>query len=225
VLSLRHRVRPGHSLALPCPQPNPPRLMASLHPPDPTPTHQPWRPSLEQLFEDYFALMPAYQGLEGPGDGSGGGLERLTFLRLLFGVFPTFRGSPLQPGFDRCGCGGWGAGAAGPSPPSCVVARPSLHTHRFCSLTPSCNSTCRLPNQQQHTGCCRSVTRVASSHPSALAGLVLSPATCDAWWPRLTTHSVLTRCPSRCVVCVAVVVCGCVDTPQHTHTHTQGACV
>lgn len=38
--------------------------------------------------------MPEYQGLEG-------GLERLEFLRLLFGVFPTFRESPLQPGFDR----------------------------------------------------------------------------------------------------------------------------
>jgi hypothetical protein len=57
---------------------------------------QPWRPSLQQLFEDYWALMPEYQGLEG-------GLGQLEFLRLLFGVFPTFRESPLQPGFDRWG--------------------------------------------------------------------------------------------------------------------------
>lgn len=38
--------------------------------------------------------MPEYQGLEGE-------LGQLEFLRLLFGVFPTFRESPLQPGFDR----------------------------------------------------------------------------------------------------------------------------
>lgn len=57
---------------------------------------QPWRPSLQELFEDYWVLMPEYQGLSG-------GLDQLQFERLLFGVFPTFRESPLQPGFDRWG--------------------------------------------------------------------------------------------------------------------------
>jgi hypothetical protein len=47
------------------------------------------------LFEDYWVLMPEYQGISG-------GLDQLEFQRLLFGVFPTFRESPLQPGFDRC---------------------------------------------------------------------------------------------------------------------------
>lgn len=54
---------------------------------------QPWRPSLQALFDDYWRLMPAYQGLDG--------LEGLSFRRLLFGFFPTFRDSPLKPGFDR----------------------------------------------------------------------------------------------------------------------------
>jgi hypothetical protein len=42
--------------------------------------------------------MPPYQGLTG-------GLDQLAFQRLLFGVFPTFRDSPLAPGFDRWVCG------------------------------------------------------------------------------------------------------------------------
>eukprot|EP00877_Chromochloris_zofingiensis_P003085 jgi/Chrzof1/12778/Cz07g07080.t1_CRUP[v5.2] len=55
---------------------------------------QSWRPSLEMLMEDYWRLMPEYQGLPN-------GLEGLTFVRLLFGFFPTFKNSPLKPGFDR----------------------------------------------------------------------------------------------------------------------------
>eukprot|EP00879_Flechtneria_rotunda_P025809 GHRR01027456.1.p1 GENE.GHRR01027456.1~~GHRR01027456.1.p1 ORF type:complete len:257 (+),score=91.59 GHRR01027456.1:84-854(+) len=53
-----------------------------------------WRPSLHQLFEDYWQLMPEYQQLSG-------GLDQLEFLRLLFGFFPTYKDSPLKPGFDR----------------------------------------------------------------------------------------------------------------------------
>ncbi|GAQ77784.1 Hypothetical protein KFL_000030600 [Klebsormidium nitens] len=52
----------------------------------------PDRPSLESLLEDYWQLMPKYQGVK---------LENLEFLRVLFGCFPTYRSSPLQPGFDR----------------------------------------------------------------------------------------------------------------------------
>eukprot|EP00775_Hariotina_reticulata_P005255 gene5255-5490_t len=55
---------------------------------------QPWRPSLHQLFEDYWQLMPQYQQLQGD-------VSQLDFLRLLFGMFPTFKDSPLTPGFDR----------------------------------------------------------------------------------------------------------------------------
>ncbi|TAD78135.1 MAG: FAD-binding oxidoreductase [Oscillatoriales cyanobacterium] len=53
----------------------------------------PSRPSLREVFDDYFQLLPAYQGLES--------LAGLTFQRALFGVFPAFRNSPLQPPVDR----------------------------------------------------------------------------------------------------------------------------
>lgn len=50
------------------------------------------RPSLIDMFDDYLDRMPQYQNVQ---------LEDLTFRRLLYGFFPTFRASPLQPGFDR----------------------------------------------------------------------------------------------------------------------------
>ncbi|MBD2159609.1 FAD-binding oxidoreductase [Limnothrix sp. FACHB-1083] len=53
----------------------------------------PSRPSLHDLFEDYFRLLPAYQNLPS--------LEGLQFQRALFGFFPAFRQSPLQPTVDR----------------------------------------------------------------------------------------------------------------------------
>ncbi|KAI3426308.1 hypothetical protein D9Q98_008681 [Chlorella vulgaris] len=53
---------------------------------------QPNRPSLESLLEDYWRLMPQYQGVA---------LEDLQQLRILFGCFPTYRDSPLRPSFDR----------------------------------------------------------------------------------------------------------------------------
>ncbi|KAK9803372.1 hypothetical protein WJX72_000257 [[Myrmecia] bisecta] len=53
---------------------------------------QPTRPSLEAMMEDYWRLMPHYQGVE---------LDSLQVQRILFGFFPTYRGSPLQPQFDR----------------------------------------------------------------------------------------------------------------------------
>lgn len=56
------------------------------------PTPQPERPSLEALLEDYWRLMPQYQGVA---------LEDLAVLRILWGAFPTYRDSPLRPAFDR----------------------------------------------------------------------------------------------------------------------------
>jgi hypothetical protein len=50
------------------------------------------RPLLEALLEDYWRLMPEYQGVA---------LERLQPLRVLFGFFPTYRRSPLAPAWDR----------------------------------------------------------------------------------------------------------------------------
>ncbi|CAK9220239.1 unnamed protein product [Sphagnum troendelagicum] len=52
----------------------------------------PSRPSLEQMLEDYWNLMPLYQGIK---------LEDLKVLRVLFGCFPTYRSSPLPAAFDR----------------------------------------------------------------------------------------------------------------------------
>lgn len=53
---------------------------------------EPSRPSLEAMLEDYWQLLPEYQGVP---------LEDLEVERILFGFFPTFRASPLAPGFDR----------------------------------------------------------------------------------------------------------------------------
>jgi lycopene cyclase CruP len=52
----------------------------------------PDRPRLTDLFEDYFRLLPQYQGVA---------IEQLRFLRALFGFFPCYRQSPLQPAWNR----------------------------------------------------------------------------------------------------------------------------
>jgi lycopene cyclase CruP len=52
----------------------------------------PSRPSLEQLFEDYLHLLPTYQKVE---------LQQLQFKRALFGIFPCYRKSPLNPKWHR----------------------------------------------------------------------------------------------------------------------------
>ncbi|CAG9460575.1 unnamed protein product [Pedinophyceae sp. YPF-701] len=52
----------------------------------------PGRPRLLDMFEDYWELMPAYQGVD---------LDALAVQRALFGFFPTYRDSPLTPGHDR----------------------------------------------------------------------------------------------------------------------------
>jgi lycopene cyclase CruP len=50
------------------------------------------RISLQQLFDDYFRLLPEYQNIE---------LSQLHFVRALFGFFPCYRQSPLQLTWDR----------------------------------------------------------------------------------------------------------------------------
>lgn len=53
---------------------------------------QPNCPGLEDLLESYWDLMPAYQGVS---------LDDLEILRVVFGIFPTYRDSPLPAAFDR----------------------------------------------------------------------------------------------------------------------------
>ena len=52
----------------------------------------PDRPSLEALLDDYFTLLPQYQQVE---------LAQLNFQRVLWGILPCYRQSPLQPQWDR----------------------------------------------------------------------------------------------------------------------------
>ena len=44
------------------------------------------------MFDAYWAMLPRYQGVD---------LDQLQFQRFLYGVFPTYRSSPLQTPFDR----------------------------------------------------------------------------------------------------------------------------
>jgi flavin-dependent dehydrogenase len=50
------------------------------------------RPSISEIMEDYFELLPRYQGIN---------IDDLDFLRVLYGCFPTYRNSPLQTIFPR----------------------------------------------------------------------------------------------------------------------------
>jgi lycopene cyclase CruP len=52
----------------------------------------PERLSLEFLFDEYFRLLPEYQGIE---------ISQLKFLRALFGFFPSYRQSPLKTTWNR----------------------------------------------------------------------------------------------------------------------------
>ena len=54
----------------------------------------PERPSLETLLRDYWERLGTYQGIPCPD-------EALDVERVLFGVFPTYKASPLAPGADR----------------------------------------------------------------------------------------------------------------------------
>ncbi|KAI4331037.1 hypothetical protein MLD38_029266 [Melastoma candidum] len=52
----------------------------------------PGSPTLEELLEEYWNLMPQYQGVS---------LASLEVLRVIYGIFPTYRASPLPARFDR----------------------------------------------------------------------------------------------------------------------------
>ena len=52
----------------------------------------PERPSFLNLMEHYWNAMPAYQKVD---------LEDIDPLRILFGLFPTYKDAPLAPSFDR----------------------------------------------------------------------------------------------------------------------------
>jgi lycopene cyclase CruP len=66
---------------------------------------QPERPSLHQLFDDYFALLPEYQGID---------LADLTLQRALFGFFPCYRDSPLRYPWNRLLAVGDSSGSQSP---------------------------------------------------------------------------------------------------------------
>ncbi|KAI5419164.1 uncharacterized protein LOC127074916 isoform X1 [Lathyrus oleraceus] len=53
---------------------------------------QPGSPKLEELLEEYWDLMPEYQGVS---------LDNLEILRVIYGIFPTYRESPLPAAFSR----------------------------------------------------------------------------------------------------------------------------
>ena len=53
----------------------------------------PSRPSLAELLDDYWNLMPKYQGLDS--------IDDVELLRVLFGYFPTYRDSPFPARWDR----------------------------------------------------------------------------------------------------------------------------
>ncbi len=65
----------------------------------------PSRPSLENLFEDYFSLLPQYQNIS---------LEQLNFVRALFGFFPCYKNSPLQYKWNRTLAVGDSSGSQSP---------------------------------------------------------------------------------------------------------------
>ncbi|KAF3443431.1 hypothetical protein FNV43_RR13113 [Rhamnella rubrinervis] len=53
---------------------------------------QPGSPKLEELLEEYWDLMQDYQGVS---------LDDLKIQRVIYGIFPTFRDSPLPAAFNR----------------------------------------------------------------------------------------------------------------------------
>ncbi|MEA5572771.1 FAD-binding oxidoreductase [Calothrix sp. UHCC 0171] len=65
----------------------------------------PQRLNLEALFEDYWRLMPDYQGVK---------LNQLEIKRALFGFFPSYRQSPLQTPWQRILAVGDSSGSQSP---------------------------------------------------------------------------------------------------------------
>jgi flavin-dependent dehydrogenase len=63
---------------------------------------QPGRPSLAELLESYWRLLPAYQRLPAAAEGDvEAAWAALEVQRVLFGFFPAYRASPTAPAFDR----------------------------------------------------------------------------------------------------------------------------
>ena len=56
------------------------------------------RPTLKQMFADYYQQMPPYQGIT---DNPDEACRSLTVQRALFGIFPSYKNSPLQAPCDR----------------------------------------------------------------------------------------------------------------------------
>jgi lycopene cyclase CruP len=65
----------------------------------------PDRLSLEMLFEEYLRLLPTYQGIE---------LDQIQPKRALFGLFPCYQNSPLQPLWNRILAVGDSSGSQSP---------------------------------------------------------------------------------------------------------------
>ncbi|WP_338441556.1 FAD-binding oxidoreductase [Synechococcus elongatus IITB4] len=63
------------------------------------------RPSLQKLFCDYFEALPDYQGVD---------LAQLQWQRLLWGILPSYRNSPLQSCWNRILAIGDSSGAQSP---------------------------------------------------------------------------------------------------------------
>ena len=118
------------------------------------------------MLEDYWDLMPKYQNVR---------LEDLEVLRILFGFFPTYRNSPLQPGWDRTlqigdasgiqsplSFGGFGAlmrhiprikravVEALQVGPCCVCTCPCVRMHA-CVQILMCSSICEHPQSPSNT--------------------------------------------------------------------------
>mgnify|MGYP005841962633 CR=1 FL=1 len=66
---------------------------------------EPGRLGFEQLFEEYVAALPEYQGVD---------VAELGFKRLLYGFFPSYRRSPLVPSWDRVVAVGDSSGSQSP---------------------------------------------------------------------------------------------------------------
>ncbi|MBF2077924.1 MAG: FAD-binding oxidoreductase [Synechococcales cyanobacterium T60_A2020_003] len=66
---------------------------------------EPSRPSLEDLFDEYWRLLPEYQSVS---------LDQLTIKRALFGFFPSYRNSPLRSPWDRVLFAGDSSGVQSP---------------------------------------------------------------------------------------------------------------
>ncbi|KAK3257070.1 hypothetical protein CYMTET_33830, partial [Cymbomonas tetramitiformis] len=114
----------------------------------------PDRPSLTRLLDEYWDAMPQYQNVK---------LEDLEVLRCLFGWFPTYKESPLAPGFDR------------------VMQVPPVQTPRARHCVPSAKSG--VATRLQRAASAGDLTAIvavpgtAAGAPGDLTAIVAAPAT------------------------------------------------